>query len=984
MLEELSNKDFNLLVYHRTEEVVLKYLGPKVAESFRAALGPNWGAELNRRRLEDRRGGSEIPAMRLNSGGDVIWDLSQLLYCIRENTRDLRGSFTGSFTSVVECCRRMRDQRNVISHVNVETIDLAAGDRKIIFYAEQAILLLEAFRLEQEAAAINSLVDAMLGRLGKKFTDTMAKAAHQDPSPTPNPTPAAPVAETSDTAEKDQPEKKRPSAMLSVSSQDVDQVFSRRRKPLPAPGNGVVYFPLIGGLPDEPAIELLASIKARLFRQDGGARSIAPGLDLLSDAFTQVVETVRSYEEDDAKTVLQTRHMFDPTYFVGPSFGLAAAFADRSARYGLHPDILGRPIVATGKVPPHGGGRVLAIDGLAEKIAVVIDAKLERPVFVFPKENFDRADPVTRGAIEKLGVCDIEWRAVAHVDELNDWLAAASKEVASKPDAPTLTPVTAPPTIEVDPVLTEQTRGEEAPPPTTVGRTSSWSFARLVAVTSLSGLSLLAAMYVGALVYEGSQEDPAVIQASDERLMALLRNASFATKSPSAMECIALTKAAGSLQPDDQKRLESQHKEALHRAAQCDAALSDSQKRLANLLTTYKAADTSRPEDLVRLASATSQVSAFDKGQNLSRDLQKALDAGNDATRLLSESDARLSGFAEAYNRWQLGQDNGQALDEALAKYRSLSDLDKKRATGAIAKLLADASKVPDLVDSSARRIDRAVVSVSSLEANDSGSARANTEAAIAALTSLDFSRMSGPQRSLIERGRDLPSKKRLNDVLAALSKYRADPSPQNTVALAASYRSLSSAERTRNASALSAGRSEISAAENSISESDIRLLGVLQAASGVVEARRKTRGLAPAYDAMEAQTAGLREIDRFRATADQMAAIEIGDEVASELKRSDRRILDATTWANMAITAAAAGKPASPEIMQNVRLTRGALSQLDRERLTSSQERVLEKACGVPVKSTPGMVAALPGSDCIAGSVRTPQLLQPIYPVSQ
>ncbi len=163
------------------------------------------------------------------------------------------------------------------------------------------------------------------------------------------------------------------------------------------------------------------------------------------------------------------------------------------------------------------------------------------------------------------------------------------------------------------------------------------------------------------------------------------------------------------------------------------------------------------------------------------------------------------------------------------------------------------------------------------------------------------------------------------------------------------------------------------------VSDSDIRLAGLLQAARRAADAKESGKGIADAYDELVAAAAQITDIDRARSTGTHLDALEFGQEAATALRESERRVTEAITWSDMVITAAGSGQVAT-NIAQRLRAARAALTPFDVERLTDAQERKLVKACGVPIKTAPRTLAAIPGTGCIinAAPPRKP-LLQPI-----
>lgn len=150
-----------------------------------------------------------------------------------------------------------------------------------------------------------------------------------------------------------------------------------------------------------------------------------------SNTFYQIIRETRGSEPNNAMLDAKTRVRLD-SGFIGNSFGLAVAIADRSARYGFSKKVVNKRIVATGALLEKHQGEVEAIDHFLDKIAVVQHFRSIIPkgsLFIFPLKNLATDDTRVAGALKQLEESGIEYRAVAHINELNDLFPGLSGEV---------------------------------------------------------------------------------------------------------------------------------------------------------------------------------------------------------------------------------------------------------------------------------------------------------------------------------------------------------------------------------------------------------------------------------------------------------------------------------------------------------------------------------------------------------------------------
>ncbi len=953
-MSELSKSSLNAGFNDEIQYRLLAALIPVIEKGLHQAWGDDWFAKLNNRRTTpvQREGGRESKGLDpiRNENGQPKWDTNTVLHTIREYGRDIP-SFDKRYSgSLRTWCWELLNLRNDKSHFDQKTYHTANTDRKLAYQATLAINLLKAFSERKAAEDIEKLMDgpwfSMRGGTVEQHVKSDGKSK-----------------------EKGSALSTSPDALLGKAPvQELALKKSRRRTPLPPPGAGVVVFPVAGQEGATTEEDCLASASGSVLGQAVDRHfAIANTLSGNEDIFYQVIRDVRHSEPTDAKLSLKTRVRFDSEFF-GGSFGLAAAIADRSARYGFAKGWDSKRIVATGVILPRRGGEIGEIDALAEKIVIVERFIPAGSLFIVPKANVEGDSKALVPKLDALRTRGIDWRAVSHIDDLNDLLASDELQAAVPTSTPTL--------VHAEPAPTCDNRA--LPPQKSSNLLPSTKHLRGAGMLAAAAMTVVAGfggLYGFATWREERAQDIAKLQASDERLQKLASSAGvLAGHSPTAAQCIDLVRASLAVSAFDVSRLDGPHRQALDNAKSCQLQLSESDSRIASLKAAASEARDNAPAHIVALSEARAKLQSFDLDRQDQKEIADAVASGGQAVDAVRASDNRLGAFDNAITDWEADREDGAKAGRAADALAALQSFDLKRPGSLAAAKAALGTDLKTEISSSDGRISRAVVFASTMTPNVGDEADGRLDA----LNAFDEGRLTGPQKTIIERARSIPRQRRWTEFDAAATIYRENPDAKAGLTLATAYQALTSADRVALAPQLSKYRDVIDAVQTATLQSDIRLDDLSNTYQAVLAGERANQALAPLYDSLSKAAGTLTDFDKQRMSFDQDQAMEKARDVAIQVAASDKRLREAETWSEIALKSRNDG--AVPRtVMDNVRRARSALTTFDKDRMTADVKRTLEKVCGVPVETKRGVLPALAGYDCYEPGDFKPKMLPAI-----
>jgi hypothetical protein len=473
-----------------------------------------------------------------------------------------------------------------------------------------------------------------------------------------------------------------------ASSEESDKPQDREAIGLPKSGAGILWFPTVGDGKNDDFGYFYVS---RSDNPQPNVLTILVGLpDAKKSVVQQIVNDTRANEEHDLLCSWTTRFRSGGTY-VGSSFGLAASFADRSARYGLRSELDDVTIIATGTIVPDRGGLVGPITDLYNKMALIETSPHSRDLrsilFLFPAANLDKPDEQTR---EKLSQWNgigskVKWRAVKHIDDLNDLLGSGDTEEPKEPAVAVVidekalkSPIAEPPPSTEVPIASQASGAH----PASVAQTSAPARRNTLFLTTVGALVGLAALgtWVGVAMFERPRIDPVQLRESDLRIQAVVIAAASAQDEPlNETFCDTLGKASNAITDVDKGRLSPEAVNALAQWNDCHNIFSASDGRISQV--EQLAFDVNAGDDTktLALAQAMQALTSFDIARPLSDSTKNAVVTGNVAVAQVAARRGRMSSLQAAWDEAKSGDVSVEArLRTAL---RDLTDVDLQSAS---------------------------------------------------------------------------------------------------------------------------------------------------------------------------------------------------------------------------------------------------------------------------------------------------------------
>lgn len=874
---EMEPEYLNTGVMTKVDHLVQDGLSEPVAKRLREAAGPDWLVKLNAYcKYTEKNAIREI-------NGRPNWDFNKILHGVEFlaefNKRERRIQWTA---------RQLVNIRNAKSHGKAETIQTDASFIKTFEFLRLANDMLNYFGAGEQLRELNELTDSINKSISYRGASVQTAGA-PDQATNEQLAPEQPAAGDPPIG----PPKQPPVA----ASASTGAAPAGRATSLPAPGPGVSWFPIVG----EGGGDFGYFKATRLPETDPRATFYAPGLaQNKREAFQQIIDATRADEKDDVVSAATTRIRMDPGQFSGLSFGLAAAIADRTARYGRAAAFEKATVIATGVVLAQRHGEVGAIDLFSEKVALIDNSaatkELADILFVFPKANFASADDASRATLARWSAgARIRWRAVSHLDDLDDLLPQAVGPVTEVPDEAASVPSKA---IETPPPVTS------VRVPDAGSRGVGTVYRKALLLGGGLGLAILAGAASLSIWVLGSKPDPVMVQASDDRIHAVVLASEGAAAAPADLDrCAAL--------------------------GQKVAALTD-----------------------------------FDRAR-LSGDVGAAIIAANDCRSRFEASDGRLDSLMGAVEKLDRGE--GSA-DDAARALQTLTAFDMARPHDASQTYAIDRGKqaVGD-IEASQRRIDQLADLWATKHESTAGDYIRSLRAALNGLTESDFARAEGPQRLAVNAARsylesvDL-SDRRLESLRNAVANYADAPDALHARACMTALDAMTAADKQR----LGAGESGIVAKAAScgvaLSASQSRLDVLMKAYSELRAAEAKGSGIDTALLRLKSAADSMTEFDRSALSDDQRAVVRAAENVSEQLSESDKRISNAAAYVQAALVAQ---QRVSGSFFKSFQQSINDLTNLDYDRMDLAMQQQIERACSLQPPLPPGSIAPVQSFTC-------------------
>lgn len=820
------------------QRATFKHLSPIVRDLFSRHLGRDWAETVldqlitTNKEIRDRPskhpGGNTPPKLPQLVDGRLDWDFPQMVRAIREMV-DKLPDLKEERSQVVTICKALGDVRNKLGHENAIVTPAESKKHVERLVSLGKLILGEDANIPRVADLLGDLV-----RLSSPGGEQLAEL----PLPKVSSLPISSTANASEMREiremlatllrrteqggaqplsNAHPRASGAGAATSPSFDGgaVRQDTQRKRTQLPAPRPGLCLFPIVAEGDGATGVGELGYVNTNTYQPEGRQPdpSRVTGFSGAgrSDVYYQVIQDSRFGEDDTTKANLHTHARIDPGDFMGNSFGLAAALADRSARYGWAPALRDRAIIATGIVGKGARGQVEPIGSFKEKLAFLERHAPIGALVLFPAGNVAQASPEVHALLARIAAAGrVTLRPVQHLSEIGDLFASSDKPkgqatpeaISSAEISDPVQPIAGAKEHEhAKPSVPPQTR--ELKPETEPERPRSQPrrLTRLLLSTGLAGVTLLASAYLIAERSESVRPSPEQMQRISDFLGTYK---GMDSASPTAAQCQTLTSARKALTADDQTKLEADGARAIAAAQTCAQWLSESQHRITRLTAATKLLETGGPTP----ASCSAWDIAVASLQPFDRDMPETGMAlrtsyGEPCKTVLAESDRRIR---LAYRLVDVVTRNSGDLvacrDLALA-FEQLTNEDMERVSahdGAIrARALECSAKIAD----SEARLRAVRDAAGAFEAADPISARALLSAR-SRLTPADISQLSPQQsaalQSAVDRARSLvgASEARLRNFLTSYAAWQSSPTSQNAARFAQAGDQLTEADRSQ------------------------------------------------------------------------------------------------------------------------------------------------------------------------------------------
>lgn len=188
------------------------------------------------------------------------------------------------------------------------------------------------------------------------------------------------------------------------------------------------FFPCVHGHDTGELVRLQAFVAPSL---KATIKITSPAID---DTAAQQVVGASRFAERDGKSALGVIASVSNPSFSGNSYQLTLAITDKLARYGWVRAAV--PLIATGRLPTDGCGRVERIDALETKLRLILREAPDDSIFVFPTDNRERLSAAEKALLEQIEERGITCQAIGHIDELEGHLWNAPPSTATPASAP--------------------------------------------------------------------------------------------------------------------------------------------------------------------------------------------------------------------------------------------------------------------------------------------------------------------------------------------------------------------------------------------------------------------------------------------------------------------------------------------------------------------------------------------------------------------
>jgi hypothetical protein len=938
----------------KSQNVALEQLSPVVARTMRKSWGDNWLFRLNQLlEAADKRKKENDPRHPFRkpitvSGELPEWDLGVLCGILEDTANDI-DPYREDSKRIINAARTVRQIRNKNAHYKLKNIvnDLDVAKRNI----DKVHILVEIVAGSESAKPITEIKREMIAWVDRRV-DQASQASE-------------------------------------LSSEDVAQIKAlllelKSGRAADAGAGQISESVSFVEVPKQVVSEPLREIACvECTSHKPGRPTDSLFFPLLADRSQanlcySIIQNARWGETDAERSTRVVRGRFDPNDFGGPSFGLATAIADRSARYGYSEQYASTYIIATGEIVKGGQGEVGPIDFFDAKVQLLERESPAGALFVFPAANLTNASAETVEALKRSASRgSFTWRAISHLREIEDLYPAPLVEAASP--QPNTADSDAGPAVVADTV----------PPSPSAALPARTVWKRTVGLSVGTGLAVIVGIYALSELRGALRGDPVAEAASQEKVDSFRRLAAAIGSVPArAEDCRALVDASATYSEAERRNLGESWPADFAALERCTTTMQLSDKRWAALESAdkAKAARAAGAEDAVFAARA--DLTVFDLSRSHEPDKSALLTRTQEVGELIAASDARLAELEAAASRVQ--DSRGPESDRDLVDIAgSLTDLDRRRMTAVQTAQSGIARDAASRLAASELRLNLAKTAYEKLLASNDKRNRQALQSALAAVT--DYDRLNfDPARNpvlgaAISDGSSLIRLGALGDLEQSVEAYRTRPSGETQRSMAEAATALSVADRKLLSPAQLSLFDTVRQGEMDVLASDQKLRGLLAADRELEGARAQGKGVADAAEKLLSALDELDDFDRSRLEAKHRLAVGAAESIRGQLAGSSDRIATVLRSAEIVLLA---GQAATETMRTRLSQDYGLLSQIDLERLSDQDSEIINRACMLapPESNTAGRsrTALRPGAwNACVGPVITfgPPVLKPSLP---
>lgn len=427
--------------------------------------------------------------------------------------------------------------------------------------------------------------------------------------------------------------------------------------------------------------------------------------------------------------------------------------------------------------------------------------------------------------------------------------------------------------------------------------------------------------------------------ASDDRLKELHLAAQSVDKSaPKAQQCEQYVTMLNPITSYDKKRAKPVHNRILSDAERCKLNISKSNNRLKALDSAGMAyQDKASVDNAINLVNAASAITDYDKQRTGFNSYQNYLDETQDAEKLKSNSNSRLSALNQAYSKFKRSAST-ETEAEVLKAYSKVNSLDRERELDKKNKaLLQSATQVVSAQSQRTNDLKR-LKALSTKIDNSSNLASDELEqlaALIERLNQVNLSLLSNDERSQVSYATQASFKYQEQQLSKLVKRYQKGQDVELLEQIANQYSRIKSGYPTLLADLDNdlVVISEEVTEQIASSEERLKLLG--NAAQDLNKQITQS-----SIEKLQKAKQALTSTDLARMTEEHKKAIALEEKASSGVLESDERIKSFVLAYN-----SYRQQGCTKKTLQSLRTSKEALTKLDLERSSGGVKRAINNS---------------------------------------